>query len=206
MKADPWTSRPQDRGHEHGSYIVESIETGRIYKGYFNVVNRGCITNLPSDCIIEAPGYVDATGLNMPIVGDLPMGCTAVLNHSVSVQRLAVEAAVRGDDELLRQAMMMDPLTGAVCDPPEIWQMVDEMLVAQAKWLPQYKKSIAEAKKRLVRGKLIKTKQVYKGAARLKVKTVAEMSKDAKKARESAAAADKAAADRAVAASKSKTK
>ena len=62
--------------------------------------------------------------------------------------RLAVEAAVHGDDQLLRQAMMMDPLVGAVCDPPEIWQMVDEMLVAQAKWLPQYGRSIAAARPR----------------------------------------------------------
>jgi len=59
---------------------------------------------------------------------------------------LAVAAAVQGDDTLLRQAMMMNPLTGAVCSPPEIWQLVDEMLVAQEKWLPQYKNSIMEAK------------------------------------------------------------
>ena len=41
-----------------------------------------------------------------------------------------MEAAVHADDTLLRQAMMMDPLVRAVCNPPEIWQMVDEMLVA----------------------------------------------------------------------------
>ena len=47
--------------------------------------------------------------------------------------------AVTGDETLLKQAMLHDPLTAAVCDPPEIWQMTDEMLVAQARWLPQYK-------------------------------------------------------------------
>jgi alpha-galactosidase len=103
---------------------------------------------------------------------------------------------VHGDDQLLRQAMMMDPLVGAVCDPPEIWQMVDEMLVAQAKWLPQYRRAIAAARRRLSRGALIKTRTT-RGAARIKVKTVAEMARDSRKARESAAAADKAAADRA---------
>jgi alpha-galactosidase len=149
MEADPWTFNPEDRGGEHGSYIMEGLETGRIYRGHFNVVNNNCITNLPPDCIVEVPGYVDANGMNIPQVGDLPMGCAAVCNASVTVQRLAVEAAVRGDDMLLRQAMMMDPLTGAVCNPPEIWQMVDEMLVAQEELLPQYKKAIAEAKKRL---------------------------------------------------------
>ena len=82
----------------------------------------------------------------MPMVGDLPLGCAAVCNVSISVQRLAVEAAIQGDDMLLRQAMMMDPLVGAVCNPKEIWQMVDEMLVAQEQWLPQYTDSIAAAK------------------------------------------------------------
>lgn len=155
---------PAARSLEHGSYIIEGLETGRVYRGHFNVVNNGAITNLPPDAIVEVPGYVDANGINIPIVGDLPLGCAAVCNASITVQRLAVEAAVHGDDMLLRQAMMMDPLVGAVLNPPEIWQMTDEMLVAEERWLPQYAKAIAEAKERLASGKLIPTKN-YKGAA-----------------------------------------
>ena len=111
----------------------------------------------------------------MPIVGDLPLGCAAVCNASVSVQRMGMEAAVSGDDMLLRQAMLMDPLTGAVCNPPEVWQMVDEMLVAQEQWLPQYGEAIADAKRRLASGELIPTREGYRGAARLQVKTAEEM-------------------------------
>ncbi|MDO8589513.1 MAG: alpha-glucosidase/alpha-galactosidase [Armatimonadota bacterium] len=190
MKADPYTFRPEDRGGEHGSYILEALETGRTYRGHFNVVNRGCITNFPADAIVEVPGYVDGNGMSIPIVGDLPLGPAAVCSASISVQRLAVEAAVHGDDFLLRQAMMMDPLTGAVCNPPEIWQMTDEMLVAQEQWLPQYKKAIPNAKKRLASGNLIPTRE-YAGAARKPVKTVEEMKRDREAAARSAAAADK---------------
>ena len=43
-----------------------------------------------------------------------------------------MEAAVHGDVTLLKQAMLHDPLVGAVCNPEEVWQMTDEMLVAQA--------------------------------------------------------------------------
>jgi len=172
----PWSFRPEDRGNEHGSYIMEGLETGRLYRGHFNVVNHGTITNLPPDCVVEVPGYVDYNGINVPRVGDLPPGCAAVCNASVAVQRLAVEAAVHGDDLLLRQAMMMDPLVGAVCNPPEIWQMVDEMLVAGGQWLPQYGKAIAEAKRRLASGKLIPARD-YRGAARLHTRTVEEMRK-----------------------------
>ena len=144
---------PENRGHEHGSYIIEGLETGRVYRGHFNVVNNGAITNLPDDAIVEVPGYVDKNGVNIPKVGPLPLGCAAVCNVSISVQRLAVEAAVQGDVALLKQAMLMDPLTGAVCDPVEIDQMTDEMMVAQAKWLPQYRAAIPGAKQRLARAK-----------------------------------------------------
>lgn len=190
MQAPPLEYLPEKRSEEHGSYIIESLETGRLYRGHFNVPNRGIITNLPEDAIVEAPGYVDRNGINMPVVGDLPLGCAAVCNASISVQRLAVHAAVRGDDQLLRQAMMMDPLVGAVCNPPEIWQMVDEMLVAQAEWLPQYRDAIAAAKERLARGPLIPTKD-YRGAARLEVRTVDEMKHNREEAEKLASAADK---------------
>ena len=98
---------------------------------------------------MEVPGYIDANGINIPRVGDLPDGCAAACLSNITVQRMAVKAAVTGDDKLLRQAMMFDPLTGAMLTPPEIWQMVDEMLVEQKEWLPQYQKAIAEAEYRL---------------------------------------------------------
>jgi len=166
--------KPENRSDEHGSRIIEALETGRVYRGHFNMPNEGTISNLPADAIIEAPGFVDRHGINMIQVGDLPLGCAAVCNASISVQRLGVEAAVHGDDELLRQAFMMDPLTGAVCNPPEIWQMVDEFLVAHRPWLPQYKRASTAAKKRLQKGPLIKTK-VRRGAARLKTRSLAEL-------------------------------
>lgn len=173
----PLAYTPENRSEEHGSRIIEGLETGRVYRGHFNVINRGVITNLPDDCVIEAPGYVDRNGINLPVVGDLPPGCAAVCNVSVSVQRLAVQAAITGDDKLLRQAFMLDPLTGAVCNPPEIWQLVDEMLVAGEKWLPQYKSAIKTAKARLAKGPLIKTKPV-RGAARVKTRSLAELKKE----------------------------
>ena len=190
MQAPPATFRPEDRGHEHGSHIIECLETGRIYRGHFNVVNKGCITNMPEDAIVEVPGYVDANGINIPIIGDLPLGCAAVCNASISVQRLSVEAAVHGDDMLLRQSMMMDPLAGAVCNPPEIWQMTDELLIAQAEWLPQYKDAIKAAKSRFAAGNLIPAKD-YDGI-RVHTKTVDEMVRAVEEATKNAGAADKA--------------
>lgn len=195
MKEPPMQFVPEKRSQEHGSYIIESLETGRIYRGHFNVVNNDAISNLPDDCIVEVPGYVDANGINITRVGDLPLGPAACCMSNINVQRLAVEAAYRGDDLLLKQALMLDPLTGAVCTPPQIWQMADEMLIAEEKWLPQYADAIAKAKIRMEEGRkngtLLPTREGYQGAARLHTKTVEEMRENRAEATRNAAEADK---------------
>lgn len=161
------------RTDEHASHILEALETGRPYRGHFNVRNGGTITNLPEDCIVESPGFVDRFGINMVEGITLPLACAATCSASVHVQRMAVQAAVTGDVTLLKQAVLHDPLVGAICTPDEVWQMVDELLVAQAKWLPQYAAAIPAAKERLKSPK-VATRE-WRGAARQTVRTVDEL-------------------------------
>jgi alpha-galactosidase len=184
------------RSEEHGSYIIEALETGRTYRGHFNVVNENHITNLQNGCIIEIPGYVDRNGINMPVVGPLPLACAATCAASVRVQEMGMEAAVHGDALLLKQAMLHDPLVGAVCNPEEVWQMTDHMLVEQSPWLPQYvaNGSVDAAKARLEAAESDGTRvklMLTQGAARLHTKTVEEMARDREEARANASAADK---------------
>lgn len=194
LKEEPPKLETIQRSEEHGSYIIEALETGRTYRGHFNVPNQGHITNLPEGCIVEIPGYVDSLGIHMPVVGDLPDGCAATCAVSARVQEMGMKAAVFGDLQLLRMAMLHDPLCGAVCNPEEIWQMTDELLVAQQEWLPQYAGEISEAAARLARHEQSGTRVLLKetkGAARITAKTVEEMALNAEEARANAAAADK---------------
>jgi len=195
LKEPAKTYAPENRSQEHGSWIIEAKETGRVYRGHFNVVNNGCITNLPDDCIVEVPGFVDTFGINIPKLGDLPLGCAACCQSNITVQRLAVEAGAHADINLLRQAMMMDPLVGAVCNTEEIWQMVDEMLIAQEQWLPQYAGEIAAAKERWARAEAAGTlipPIITEGAARLHTLTIEEMAAEREASTRNAAEADKA--------------
>ena len=196
-----WMSEPAPdlstyvRTDEHASRIIEALETGRTYRGHFNTPNRGNIPNLPDGSIIEIPGYVDKTGIHFPVIGDLPLACAATCSASVRVQQMGVEAAVHGNVTLLKQAMLHDPLVGAVCDPEEVWQMADEMLVAQAAWLPQYAAEIEPARARLAdceaRGTRVALRET-RGAARIETKTVEQMALNKEAARKNAQAADKA--------------
>jgi len=105
-----------------------------------------------------------------------------------------MEAAVHGNVTLLKQAMLHDPLVGAVCNPEEVWQMTDDLLIAQEKWLPQYQDEIPRARERLEEAVLTGTRvklSETSGAARLHIKTVEEMARDKEAARANAAAADK---------------
>jgi alpha-galactosidase len=195
MTQEPPRFTPEKRSEEHGSYIIEALETGRLYRGHFNVVNQGHVTNLPDGCIVEIPGYVDRNGINMPVVGDLPLACAATCAASVRVQEMGMEAAVRGDATLLKQAMLHDPLVGAVCDPEEVWQMTDELLVTQASWLPQYAEEVPKAQSRLEAhdraGTRVRVLDDFQGAARLHTRSVEELSAAKEEARRQAQAADK---------------
>ncbi len=162
-----------ERTDEHASHILEALETGRTYRGHFNLRNGGVIRNLPEDCIIESPGFVDRFGINMVEGIELPLACAATCQASVDVQRMSVRAAVTGDVELLKQAVLHDPLVGAICTPEEVWQMVDEMLVAQADWLPQYGEAIPGALERLS-GPRVATRD-WMGAARRAARPVEEL-------------------------------
>jgi alpha-galactosidase len=161
------------RSNEHASYILEALETGRVYRGHFNQKNKGVITNLPSDAIIESPGFVDRFGINMAAGITLPEAAAATCMASINVQRMSVHAAVTGDVELLKQAVLHDPLVGAICTPEEVWQMVDEMLVAQARWLPQFADAIPAAKERLSKA-TVKTRD-WQGSARREVRSIEEL-------------------------------
>ncbi len=129
---------PSTRTHEYGSYIIEAIETDRPVRINGNVPNRGLITNLPEGCCVEVPCMVDGNGIQPVHVGALPPQLAALNRTNINVQELIVEAALTGNREAVYHAVMLDPLTAAVCTLPQIRAMVDELLAAQARWLPQF--------------------------------------------------------------------
>jgi alpha-galactosidase len=127
-----------ERTHEYCSRIIYAIETNSPYRINGNVQNMGQITNLPLGCTVEVPCLVDGAGLHPCHVGDLPPQLAALNRSNINVQEMAVKAGLEGDREAAFQAMALDPLTGALLTLDEIWRMTEELLQAQAEWLPQF--------------------------------------------------------------------
>jgi alpha-galactosidase len=129
---------PTTRSVEYGARIIEAIVTNQPVRVNGNVPNHDLIENLPDGCCVEVPCLVDGNGVQPTRVGRLPAQLAALNRTNVNVQELIVEAARRGDREAVHHAVMLDPLTAAVCTLPQIHALVDEMLAAQARWLPQF--------------------------------------------------------------------
>ena len=127
------------RSHEYGSQIINACEGGDPVVIHGNVENNGLIDNLPQECCVEVPIYVDRNGLQPMRVGALPMHLAAINRNQVTMQELAVEAAITADPELVFQAFAMDPLTAAVLTLDEIREMTRELLEALAFCLPTFK-------------------------------------------------------------------
>jgi alpha-galactosidase len=138
---DGSTPLPSERTHEYGSAIIEAMETNRPARINGNIPNRGHITNLPEGCCVEVPCLVDRSGVQGVVVGALPKQLAALNRTNINVQELAVEGALHGDKDAVHHAVMLDPLTAAVCTLPQIHALVEEMFEAQARWLPQFSKS-----------------------------------------------------------------
>jgi alpha-galactosidase len=130
---------PKQRTHEYGSHIIEAMETNQPAVIAGNVPNRGLIDNLPQGCCVEVPCLVNGNGIQPTKIGTLPPQLAALNRTNINVQELIVEAALTGNTEAAYHAVMLDPLTSAVCTLDQIRAMVGELLVTQKQWLPQFK-------------------------------------------------------------------
>ena len=126
------------RSHEYGSLIIHSMETGQPRVVYGNVENKGLIDNLPQGHCVEVPVLVDKSGLQPTKIGALPPQLAAIMQTSCNVQQLTVEAALTGKREHIYHAAAMDPHTAAELSLDQIWSLVDDLIAAHGKWLPEY--------------------------------------------------------------------
>jgi alpha-galactosidase len=126
------------RSNEYAAGIIQAAVSGNPALIYGNVPNNGLIANLPDECIVEVPCHVDRNGIQPVRIGRIPSQLAAVMNLSVSVQQLTVEAALTKNRERIYQAALLDPHTCAELSPDQIWSLVDDLIEAHGDLLPRY--------------------------------------------------------------------
>jgi alpha-galactosidase len=129
---------PMERGGEYPSRIVEAMTTGEAASVYVNIPNDGFIDDLPQGGVIEVEANVDASGIHPQPFGALPPQLASLDRRHLEIHDLAVTALLERDRELAVQALMLDPLTSAVCPPAGIRAMFDEMVEAERADVPAF--------------------------------------------------------------------
>ncbi|MDR7345046.1 alpha-galactosidase [Pantoea alhagi] len=127
------------RTHEYASWIIEAIETDRPYKIGGNVLNKGLITNLPTEACVEVPCLVDGQGITPCYVGDLPPQLAALNRTNINTQLLTIEAAVSGKKEHIYHAALLDPHTSAELSIDDTIRLCDDLIAAHGDWLPAWR-------------------------------------------------------------------
>ena len=126
------------RSHEYASYIIEAHQTGRPTVIHGNVANNNLIDNLPEDGCVEVACLVDRNGIQPTTFGPLPPNLAALCRSNMGVFELGAMAVLERSREAAVQALLLDPLSAAVCSPGKIRQMADEMFAAEAEYLTSY--------------------------------------------------------------------
>jgi alpha-galactosidase len=115
--------------------ILSLLDNGNRYVLSVNVPNEGYITNLKPGGVVEVPAIVGADRIFGLGMGELPPAIASLMNRQLDVMELNVEAAVTGDRQTALEGLMIDPL---VPDPETAAKILDEMLIAQKDYLPQF--------------------------------------------------------------------
>src|SRR5579875_3054403 len=128
---------PFTRSHEYGSVIIEAITQHRPAVIYGNVRNTGLIDNLPDGCV-EVACLVDQNGVQPCHFGTLPEQLAALNRSHMAIHALMCEALLTRNKEAARYALLLDPLSSAVCSPAEISVLFDEMWEAEREYLQPF--------------------------------------------------------------------
>lgn len=127
-----------ERSWEYASFMIEAMETHSPFTAYCTVPNDGLIPNLSQNNVCEVACMVDRRGVTPTYFGELPPQCAAICESNLRMFELAAIACIERSQEAAAMALMLDPLTSAVCCPAEIKKMVDELFKAEKKFLPGF--------------------------------------------------------------------
>lgn len=118
--------------------VIEALETHEpLYVDAINIVNRGSLSNLPADAVVDIPAVVvggQARGIH---VGELPPGPAELCRRQITIHELIARAAREGDEKLVLQSLCLDPFVRSITQARRIWADFKD---AYADYLPMFRR------------------------------------------------------------------
>jgi len=138
---DAWLAGTKDlqtwQSGELPAPVIDSLLTGTRREVPVNIPNAGQCPDVPDGPVVESICVVDGDGVRGRDRAALPSPFAELFRRHVATQEMVVRAALDGDRALARDAFLLDPLAGR--GPLQVTDdMVDDLMAATARWLPQF--------------------------------------------------------------------
>jgi 6-phospho-beta-glucosidase len=141
--AEPDRSVPPPGLMQRGGAYYSTVATQLLNAHYndldevhvVNVRQGGAVADWPADWVLELPASVGRRGINPLPAPALPTSCFELIQAVKTYELLTVEAAVKGDADAARQALLAHPLGPSADKVEAVWQ---DMLTTNRAYLPQF--------------------------------------------------------------------
>ena len=135
--------KPEQLEERGGAYyseaaceLIESIHNNSKKEMVVSTQNNGTITDLPYDCVVEVSSIITSHGPEPYNWGKFPSAARGPLQMMKAMEETVIEAAVTGDYNKAMHAFIINPVITSGQYVPD---MLNEMLVANKEYLPQFK-------------------------------------------------------------------
>lgn len=135
--------KPKELEQRGGAYYSEAAislidaiygDKGEIHT--VNLQNRGTISNLSYNAVIEANAIIGAGGATPLVIGEMPTRVAGLVNEVMAYEQLAVKAAVEKRYDVALTAMLANPF---INDYDVGKQILDELIEAHSPYLDYLK-------------------------------------------------------------------
>lgn len=143
MYADPnLAEKPKLLETRGGAYystvavqLIRAIAQDRREVHIVNTRNGTSIPDLPADAIVEVPAVIGKSGAHPLVAGALPPAIRGLAAIVKAYEELTIEAAVTGDENIAKLALLTNPLVPSWDTAVALW---NDIKAAHRQYLPQF--------------------------------------------------------------------
>lgn len=146
--------KPEQLTKRGGTYYSDaacecicSIYNNKHTQMVVSTKNQGAIPDLPEDSIVEVMALINSAGALPIAFGKLPSAERGILQAMKAMEECTIKAAITGDYGLALEAFTLNPLVPAGQTAKRV---LDELLIAHKKYLPNFAKTIEKLEKEKV--------------------------------------------------------
>ncbi len=145
MYADPsLAKKPELLEERGGAYystaaveLIRSIAQDRRDVHIVNVRNNYALPDLAPDSVVEVPAVIGKSGPHTLTAGRLPASIRGLVASVKAFEELTIEAAVTGNEDTARLALLAHPLVPSWDVAVSLWETLK---AAHSQYLPQFNK------------------------------------------------------------------